>query len=67
MTAPRLRNSRKQAERLKAEAREKRRLYFMKQREPLIPDRILKRLAALNLPPSEFVYTAVLEKLMKDA
>ena len=35
--------------------------------ERVIPDKILKQLAALNLPPNPFVYTACLEKLMRGA
>ena len=32
---------------------------------PLIPESVLKRLAALQLPPNEFVYQACLEKLLR--
>ena len=34
-------------------------------REPLIPEAVLKKLAALNLPANEFVYQACLEKLLR--
>ena len=34
-------------------------------RKPLIPDSVLAKLAALNLPPNEFVYQACLEKLLR--
>jgi hypothetical protein len=30
-----------------------------------IPDKVLKQLGALNLPPNPFVYEAVLEKLLR--
>jgi len=32
----------------------------------VVPDKILRRLASFNLPASEFVYTAVLEKLLRE-
>jgi len=57
----------KQAERLKALARAKRLLNFKRKSEPVIPDRVLKQLAALNLPANEFVYQACLEKLLRGA
>ena len=60
-------NTRKQAKRQKAQERAQRLLNLKKQREPLIPDKVLKRLASLGLPPSEFVYQACLEKLMREA
>jgi hypothetical protein len=32
-----------------------------------IPDKIMKQLGSLNLPPNPFVYEAVLEKLLRGA
>ena len=68
MSTPRTRaNARKQAERAKAEAREKRRLYFMKRGEKIVPDKILRQLAALNLPPIPWVYEVCLRELERNA
>jgi hypothetical protein len=47
---PHRRNSKKQGERLKAMARARRLLNLKKNKEPLISDRILKLLAAAELP-----------------
>ena len=57
----------KQAERLKALARAKRLLNFKRKQEPVIPDRVLKQLAKLNLPPNPWVYDVCLRELMRDA
>jgi hypothetical protein len=51
----------------KARARQARMLQAKKTGERVIPDGILKKLAALNLPPNEFVYQACLEKLLRGA
>jgi hypothetical protein len=40
-------------------------LTLKRNRAPLIPAAVLKRLAALNLPPDAFVYEACLEKLLR--
>jgi hypothetical protein len=50
MATPKTRaNARKQSERLKAQEREKRRLYFMKRGEKFIPDAVIKKLADLRV------------------
>src|SRR5262245_11661235 len=54
----------KQAERLKALARAKRLLNFKRKHEPVIPDRVLKQLAKLNLPPNPWVYDVCLRELL---
>jgi len=54
----------KQAERLKALARAKRLLNFKRKSEPVIPDRVLKQLAKLNLPPNPWVYDVCLRELL---
>src|SRR5262245_23661115 len=51
---PHQRNARKQGQRLAAIARAKRMLNLRRKAEPLIPDSVLKQLAALNLPANEF-------------
>jgi hypothetical protein len=40
-------------------------LQAKRNRAPEIPDKILKQLGSLNLPPNPFVYEAVLEKLLR--
>ena len=52
---------------LKAAARRGRMLQAKRNGERAIPDKILRQLAALNLPPNPFVYEACLEKLMRGA
>ena len=52
---------------IKARARQARMLEAKRTGERVIPDNILRKLAALNLPPNPFVYTACLEKLMRGA
>src|SRR5262245_9868431 len=47
--------------------RRKRLLNLKCKNGPLIPQSVLKQLAALNLPPNEFVYQACLEKLLRGA
>jgi hypothetical protein len=47
-------------------AQEARRRNAAKNSAPLIPDKVLRALASLNLPASEFVYTACLEKLLRE-
>jgi len=59
--------NRERISRMKAAVRRGRMLQAKKNGERMIPDRILKQLAALNLPPNEFVYTACLEKLLRGA
>jgi hypothetical protein len=60
-------NHRKHVRRLKAQAQAQRVLALKKKGERLIPDKILRQLASLNLPPNEFVYQACLEKLLRSA
>jgi hypothetical protein len=60
-------NHRKHVRRLKAQAQAQRMLALKKNGERLIPDKILRQLASLNLPPNEFVYQACLEKLLRGA
>jgi hypothetical protein len=50
---------------MRATALRARRLNARHNRQPLIPSEILKALAQLNLPKNEFVYQAVLEKLLR--
>ena len=50
---------------LKAAARRGHMLQAKKTGKPLIPDAVIKKLAALHLPANEFVYEACLEKLMR--
>jgi len=47
--------------------RQKRILNAKAKGEPLIPEAVIKKLAALHLPANEFVYEACLEKLMREA
>jgi hypothetical protein len=49
----------------KARARQARMLQAKRDGKRDISDKILKQLAALNLPPNPFVYEACLEKLEK--
>jgi len=63
---PKERNSRKQAQRLKAHMRQRRILNAKKTGKPEIPTKVLDRLASYNLPPSVFVYQAVLEKILRE-
>jgi len=68
MVTPKARaSSRKQGQRLKELERAQRMLNAKKNGKPAIPDKILRRLASLNLPPNEFVYQACLEKLLRGA
>jgi hypothetical protein len=48
-------------------ARQARMLRAKKTGKPDIPDKIMKQLGALNLPPNPWVYEACLEKLMRGA
>jgi hypothetical protein len=48
-------------------ARHARMLRAKKTGRPDIPDRILKQLGSLNLPPNPWVYDVVLRELMRDA
>jgi hypothetical protein len=48
-------------------ARQARMLAAKKTGRPEIPDKILKRLAALNLPKDPWVYSVVLDALLRGA
>ena len=57
--------NRKRIAEMKAAVRRGRMLQAKRTGERAIPDKILRQLAALNLPPNPFVYEACLEKLMR--
>ena len=59
--------NRKRLEGIRAKATHARILRAKRAGERAIPDKILRQLAALNLPPNPFVYEACLEKLMRGA
>jgi len=50
----------------KMKAREARRLSFAKNSGPLIPDEVLRKLASLSLPNSEWIYDACLRKAIAE-
>jgi len=52
---------------LQAMARTQHMLALKKSGRQLIPNAVIKKLAALHLPANEFVYEACLEKLMREA
>ena len=52
---------------MKAKARRGRVLQAKKTKTPDIPDKILKQLASLNLPPNPWVYQVCLDALMRGA
>jgi hypothetical protein len=56
--------ARKQAQRFMALARERRRLNLMKQGKVLLPDRVLKLLAAAELPAQKKAYQQKLRELL---
>ena len=61
-------NARKQSKRFAALSRAQRQFNARRKGEPIIPDKILRKLAALHLPEAnQFVYQACLEKLMREA
>lgn len=59
-------NGRKSARRLLAMSERRRRLGPITRKEPLIPESVLKRLAALHLPPNPWVYDVCLRELMRE-
>ena len=59
--------NRKRIAEMKAVLRRGRMLKAKRDGERAIPDKILRQLASLNLPPNPFVYEACLEKLMRGA
>jgi hypothetical protein len=58
---------RKHIKQQKAQARHARMRQAKKTGTPEIPDKILKRLAALNLPKDPWVYSVVLDALLRGA
>src|SRR5262245_42875016 len=58
-------NGKKAAKAWHAKGRAKRLLNLQRNREPLIPDKVLEKLAALNLPPNEWVYNVCLRELLR--
>jgi len=60
-------NSRRQGQRLKAEMRAKRLLNLKRDGERLIPDKVLRTLASLNLPNNPWVYSVVLAALERES
>jgi hypothetical protein len=57
--------NRKRIAEMKAKMRRGRVLQVKRNGKKDIPDKIMKQLGSLNLPPNPFVYEAVLEKLMR--
>jgi hypothetical protein len=60
-------NGSKQAKRLAAIGRRKLRLNRLAKGEPIVPANVLKKLAALNLPPNKWVYSVCLEALLRNS
>jgi len=58
---------RKRIAELKVRARQQRILQAKRSGKPEIPDKILKKLAALNLPNNPWVYSVCLDALMRGA
>ena len=58
---------RKHITELRAGARQERILQAKRSGKPEIPDKILKKLAALNLPNDRWVYQVCLDALMRGA
>jgi hypothetical protein len=56
---------RKHVKRFNSLGRATLRLNFKKRSEPVIPDAVLRKLAALNLPPNPWVYDVCLRELMR--
>jgi len=63
--ATRAENSQRQAQRMKAALRQKRSLAAKKNGQRMIPDRVLRKLAALNLPNNPWVYNVCLDALLR--
>jgi len=57
--------NRKRYEAIRARARQARMLEAKRTGERAIPDNILRKLAALNLPPNPWVYDVCLRELMR--
>jgi hypothetical protein len=54
-------------ERFAAIGRRKLKIHRMTKGEPVIPAHVLKKLAALNLPPNKWVYSVCLEALLRNS
>jgi hypothetical protein len=68
MTMPKMSAAnRKRIAEMKAKVRRGRVLQAKRTKTPEIPDKILKQLAALNLPPNPWVYSVCLDALMRGA
>jgi hypothetical protein len=52
---------------MNAKMRRGRVLQVRRNRKPEIPDKIMKQLGSLNLPPIPWIYDVVLRELMRDA
>ena len=59
--------NRKRIAGIKAKARHAKMLQAKRTGERAIPDRILRQLAALNLPPNPWVYDVCLRELLRGA
>jgi len=57
---------RQAAKRLAAIGARKLRIYRMTRGEPVIPHAVIKKLAALQLPPNKWVYEVCLRELLRD-
>jgi len=64
---PHKKNARKQARKFNEVGHAKRLLNAKKAKGLAIPDRVLKRLAALGLPNDPWVYSVVLDALLRGA
>jgi hypothetical protein len=60
-------NGKKAARRLSKIGLRVRRLNARRERGPLIPDEVIEKLAALNLPPNPWVYSVCLRELLRGA
>jgi hypothetical protein len=65
--ARRTSKTRKHIDKLNAMARQRRILNAKKTGKPDIPTAVLQKLAALNLPPNQWVYDVCLRELLRDA
>jgi hypothetical protein len=59
--------NRKRIAEIKAKMRRGRILQAQRNRKPDIPDKIMKQLGSLGLPPNPWVYDVILRELMRDA
>jgi hypothetical protein len=64
MKTPQKLSGERQAKRIRELARQKRMLQIKQNRQALIPNRVLKALAALHLPRDKDVYNARLRELL---